>query len=545
MLLINDPYHKWTYISENGNDLYFKGQEEYARNILKRAQTCDPKNILEELDRYLCSLTHYNGGALETDKYIIAWTDHIRSWPLFYTLGYKQIVVSNSASKLKAHAGLDSLDDTSVIEFAMAGFVTGKDTLYNHLFSVQPGEFLLFDKQTGAVNTHKYFKYSPEQSNTKPQAEKMQELGRILDETTLEIIKKADGRTIWVPLSAGLDSRILLCKLHEHGYRNIETFTYGPRHNFEAIHAKRIAQTLNVPWRMIHLSPKTVKRYFNSSQREDFWDYAGNLKAIPCMREFSAMCYLHEHKIAKPGDIFLNGQSGDYITGGHIPAACFKDKAVERTDFTNALIGKHYSLWHSLKIDKNLKIAHDKIGHIIGGEWESQDTPEERAAQSEYWEYEGRQICYVVNGQRIYEFLGYNWEMPLWDKRLVDFCRTLFLSDKKDQFLYKAYLKDYNYKGLFPEKEPHLWRWPIPMLWVVVAAQFIGRIKGAKAKEQFYNKMRSHGHYSNQYAFFPPEYHRGTCQDARNVVSLYVPKWFEERQGYPDSVEQFKALEKL
>ena len=39
----------------------------------------------------------------------------------------------------------------------------------------------------------------------------------------------------------------------------------------------------------------------------------------------------------------------------------------------------------------------------------------------EKWEYEERQIKYVVNGQKTYDFWGVDWFLPLWDSEFVKF----------------------------------------------------------------------------------------------------------------------------
>ena len=528
MLLFDDSNHPWKYENQNNNIIYFKGDIATARNAFECAQDNASKNVIERLSGVFQKCMHFTSGAIENEKYIIAWTDHIRSWPIFYTPQQDSIIIANNARKLQERIGLHNVSKPHLTEFAMSGFVSGKYTIMKDLFCLQPGEFLLFDKTQSSLITKRYFQYTPDYSSSLSQEAKKQKLGQILDESIQEIINKAKDRTIWVPLSAGLDSRLLLCKLHEHGCKNLQTFTYGPDYNFEAIHAKKIAQILGVPWRMINLPNGKLKNYFDSSERQKFWQYADNLKTIPCMREFSAIYYLYEQNIAQPGDVFLNGQSGDYITGGHIFLNWFDDATVTSKHFFNAIIQKHYGLWAFLNTESNIPVIQDSIEASLAEDLNNKSSFIERAAQLESWEYDARQICYVVNGQRAYEFFGFEWEMPLWDKRLVQYCQTLTLQDKKNQSLFKAYLRNYNYKGLFPAKEPHIWRWPLPMLWVVAAAKFIGWIAGKKSKDHFYAAMRCHGHYANQYNFFPKGLHSLNYKNARNEVALYVALWLKE-----------------
>ena len=60
-------------------------------------------------------------------------------------------------------------------------------------------------------------------------------------------------------------------------------------------------------------------------------------------------------------DIIVNGNSGDFITGGHIPHIENIPKQIKNIDtFLNVLteehFNKHYSLWSSLKSEKNKKV---------------------------------------------------------------------------------------------------------------------------------------------------------------------------------------------
>ena len=520
--------------------LYFKGDATTARRALELVQETSRQNITEQLGGYFQSTIHYTAGAIETPKLIVAWVDHIRSWPIFYTARQNNIVIANNARRLQKQAGLNNVCQAGLTEFAMSGFVSGKYTIFQDLFCLQPGELLIFDKMKSSLETYRYFRYRPEYTNNQPQDVKKRELGRILDTITREIIERAQGRTIWVPLSAGLDSRLVLCKLHEHGYKNIRTLTYGPKYNFEALYAKKTAKTLGVSWDMISPGAAKIKHDFSAQRRRDFWQYADHYKAVPALSGFSALLHMHDNEYFEPGDIIINGQSGDFITGGHIPEACFKKAVISRDGFLKILTDKHYSLWAFLRTAGNLDIIHEKIAGLIGEDMQNKPQSEQRAGQAESWEYETRQACYVVNAQRLYEFLGCEWEMPLWDKRLVDFFATLSLADKQDQCLYKSYLRDYNYYGLFPRREKRIWRWPLFMLWVLPLAQIIGMATGRERKGRFYARMRYHGHYADQFGAYPLSLHKRTFMQARNGTALSVRQWIlESGLTLPDSTAEY------
>ncbi|NCT41656.1 MAG: asparagine synthase [Alphaproteobacteria bacterium] len=533
---LSNPGYQWQTQQENGISCHYRGERSVANDIVKLISLeNNADKLTEKIEECLSGLKDYTSGVVETPELIVAWVDHIRSWPVYYSYDEDQIYISNDARKVKEHAKLIQIDEAAAIEFAMSGYVTGKNTLYSSLFSLQPGEFLVWRKSDKKPLLKRYYRYIPDLKQKAEWTENQQALGGILDSLTHKIIERANGRTIWVPLSAGLDSRILLCKLHEHGYQRIKTFTYGPRYNFEAKHAKKIAERLSLPWQMIELSTKELRACFDDEQRKKFWDYADGLKSIPCMREYSAIHALHKSGEVKEGDIFLNGQSGDYITGGHIAPQLLRNGTSTADDFFNALIDKHYDLWSSLKTEDNIALMRERIASLLPEGFENTKANIDWATYAEMWEYDGRQVCYVVNGQRVYEFFGYDWEMPLWEKTLVDFCQNLPLEQKAEQALYKSYLRDYNYKGLFPSKEPYIWRWPMPMLWVVPIARLIGVFAGAKAKRKFYDRMRYYGHYANQYVFFPLSDHKKTYKNARNVISLHVRKWVWEEKSLFDA----------
>ena len=69
----------------------------------------------------------------------------------------------------------------------------------------------------------------------------------------------------------------------------------------------------------------------------------------------------------------------------------------------------------------------------------------------EVLEYEDRQVKYVINGQRLYEFFGYEWRLPLWDKLYLNFWESVPLKYKLDQNLFKDTLIKTNWGNVWKD----------------------------------------------------------------------------------------------
>ncbi len=466
----------------------------------------------------------------EQGDILVALVDHIRAFPVFYVETGEGCLLSNNARLLAGQAKPDDADEISALELMSAGYISGNRTLYKSLKCLQPGEMLVARKGQ-PVELLRWHKYIPDPAQNYNAERGRAELNDILDKSIRDVIARAGGRPIWVPLSGGLDSRIIAAKLHEHGAKSVETFSYGPKFNFEMVHARKVADALGYKWRHVRVSAKEAREYFENPERKKFWRFAENLKALPSMREYAAVLKLYETGELPRDAILINGQSGDYITGGHISDVWFEREISESDTLFKIILDKHYDLWKGLKAPQHQEKLKERIAELFPQNWKSFDKSKDWAVAQEAWEYDARQICLVVNGQRNYDYLGLDWELPLWEKPLVDFCSTLPLTEKRNQKLFKDYLRAYNYKNLFPAKEPYIWRWPAPMLWVLPVAKIIGIARGGQAKKNFYALMKYFGHYSNQYSFFPFALHKKISGQGRNIFSIYAYQWATENRG--------------
>ena len=63
-----------------------------------------------------------------------------------------------------------------------------------------------------------------------------------------------------MPLSGGLDSRLILSLLKLAGASDVVAFTYGTASSREAKISQQVAQSLDVPWYCVELSEAKVRQ---------------------------------------------------------------------------------------------------------------------------------------------------------------------------------------------------------------------------------------------------------------------------------------------
>lgn len=453
---------------------------------------------------------------IEAGDTVIAWVDRIRSTPLFFT---SEGNVSDEPAQLLPWDP-SRVDELAALEMAMAGYALGERTLDSSIRQLRAGEGLI--ATSGAIRSFRYYAYQPQGGR----AATSQLIGSVIDEIFGDTVERAGGANVLVPLSGGWDSRLILAKLIEHGCRHVSTFTYGSPSGHEIAVAQQVADRLGVSWTFIESSGTKLHREDEDRRRSHYWSYAARLSSVPSMAEYVALTSLADEGLLTPEDIVINGQTGDFITGGHIPP----DLAA--TDATQGLMlkkvtDKHLSLWAHLLTQANLEgVTDDVRDEIISGY--GQISEETLPWAFESWEYHERQAKFVVNGQRLYEFLGARWELPLWDPRFVDLWAGIDLADKLGQGAFLRYLREYDFKGIFTSIPRALWRWPRRYAWVVPVARALGLVRGTTAKDNFYERMNYHGRYKDQWEAYGSQTYRRYAGDMRNPVSLNAMKLLGE-----------------
>lgn len=400
----------------------------------------------------------------------VAAVDWVRSIPLAAAKVGDGWVVDDQPERLRRRAGFGAgeIDPNAALSVAMAGYTVDVAALYRGLDLLVPGELLWF--AAGKASRHRYYTYRPWRVRSRNPAALEAELA----ETTLAIMQRTlaslGGRPLVVPLSAGRDSRLIVSAARHLGYSNVHCFTYGRVGNFEAKASRAIAEKLGYPWKFVPATMANRRRFFDSEDYGRYLGFADSAASVPFVQDMAPLIELKKSGYVPDDAVMINGNSGDYISGNHILPPLRQpphglDAEARWRRILDALIGKHFTLWQSLATPSNRARIAALLRRSIERAGGALAEPEADHGLYEYAEFQDRQCKYVITGQRIYEFLGHEWRLPLWDNDYLRFWESVPLAEKAGQSLYARMLDNKNWGGVWRDVPVN--RKSVRPLWIV------------------------------------------------------------------------------
>jgi len=470
--------HGWRRFDEGRTALWFRGliPGTSPEALARVAATEGAEGLLRDLPG-LCG--HF-ALAATGPGWALAAVDRVRSTPLFFGRGEDRWQVGPAAGRIADRLGLGPADRSpdGALAVAMAGYTIGGDTLYGVLEQLRPGEAVSFGPG-GEARHHRYSVYRPWRIADVDG----ERLRRTLRDVTLSIFERliasAGGRPIVAPLSAGLDSRLVVSALAHLGYRNVRCFAYGLPGNHEAEASRQIAAHLGYEWTFVPLGIAAQKRTFASDLFRGYMAYADARSSTPFQQDLGVLARLRDGGWAPEDAIVINGNSGDFISGAHIPPALRQPPvglsvAARRQRVLEALYLKHFGLWQSLRTPEHKAAILARLDAEIDAVGAPFDDPAGDHGVYEFSECQDRQCKYVITGQRVYEYLGFDWRLPLWDPDYLDFWEGVPLEWKAGQRLYAEMLRREDWGGVWHDYAVNAKRirpgWVVPLRWIAKAA---------------------------------------------------------------------------
>jgi asparagine synthase (glutamine-hydrolysing) len=396
-----------------------------------------------------------------TDGSLVAAVDRARSIPIFYAHTGDDMYVSDDAYWVAEQLAEQDYDKLSIAEFLLAGYVTGQDTLFPMIKQLRAGELLLAKATPSGIQVTARTYYAFLHGGYITNFEKLlQEWDKALLSVFSRLIHSVNGRPIVIPLSGGKDSRLVAIMLKRLRYENVICLSYGLPGNRESEISKQVALRLGYRWEFVPYSRRLWYDSFHSKEYRAYERFADGLASIAHIQDWPAVWEMKAGSIIPEDSVFVPGHGGDVTAGGHIPTEFGRTNHVGEEDVLNAIISKYYNLWDIKKLDTSrvLKMNPDevrfrlkrKIHSLLGGL--SCETPEEAANALEQWNWRERQTKFIANSVRAYEFWGYDWRLPYWDKELLHFWQRVPLCYRLEMRLRKRYTQ--NIEARFGIKGP-------------------------------------------------------------------------------------------
>ena len=351
--------------------------------------------------------------------------DGSRIYPLFYSLCEHFSVCDNPYLLLNKNSHLDA---RSVDEYLCSGAVFAGKTLVEGIMQVKPFHFIVF--RDGEANEFEYWNYCTKAGEEKDCS--FEQLDFKFESAFRRMLESVKDRQIVVPLSGGLDSRLIVCMLKRLGYVNVVCYTVGRPENSELIIARKVVEKLGYRHYFIdNTSPEFVSTdYYSDPEFQRYCHFVGGLGNFLWVFEHFAVKWLTQNNIVEKNAVFVPGHSADFIAGSHL---------------IKALVTPDSSVGYLTSAIMNDSFEYGRRSSYVRNEIKSYFEANSRRGVSAHTNYlsfimQNRLAHQINNSARLYEFFGQEVRMPFWDVELLDLFKALPYKRLENCSLYVEYV---------------------------------------------------------------------------------------------------------
>jgi asparagine synthase (glutamine-hydrolysing) len=338
---------------------------------------------------------------------VIASVDHIRSIPLYYST--EEAIITDNPREIVGEVDPAYFAPVPEAEYLLTGYVTGKETLCPAVNTLEAGTLAMIDKDSGNININQHTEYYPSKPDRSNDLENDQEeLKQAISQAVERLCVVASDRPIYLLLSGGHDSKLILSELVKQEYDPVVALSFGRPDNSDVTMSETIANAVDVERKYVEYTGDTWNEWFRSDTRKEYCKLRHNMDFIPVHWAGPALSELERRDELPDDAVFVSGQTVGSI-GEHMPS---KEQVRTRSELIDYILDNHYVLWgrnaelsNTLRdrIDRNLKTG-DDLDFI---------------PMYEQWEWKERQSKWMSQDGSLYSFFGYDWWFPLFDKEVL------------------------------------------------------------------------------------------------------------------------------
>lgn len=344
-------------------------------------------------------------------------TDRTRSHHLLFTRAGDTWIISDDPQELRRHAPTWARDEQAAEVFLHAGFTPGTRTLAHEVYATPAGSVVeLRSDGTWSSRSWETYRYDTDPI-TSP--EEFAGVFRTALDTAVErVLQETDGRQLLVPLSGGLDSRLLAVWLKRHGARDVVTFTYGVPGSTEVAISRGVAEALEMDWFTVDLDPTEMARTWAGPDGVDFQKRTWGLTSLPHVQDWYALLQMRRNALIDTDAVFLPG----HTIVGNMHDEHLLEGGPSRNDVLTT-VARHHSLlqgdrsaWRHLPLLRRAVVqGAQEVSFPIGRGADLAGSGRSIQELVERVNLQERQAKYINESFKAYEAFGYGWALPMLD----------------------------------------------------------------------------------------------------------------------------------
>lgn len=383
--------------------------------------------VADDCDLRIATLNGHFIAIVEHEDKVYLVADKLRTYPLLYAVDDDDFIVADSADEMMRHLKHPALNADALPYYLASGYLYGEDTLVEGCYTLPPASVAV--AENGQVKLHTYYNRLHAKHHATP--DDIVYYRAITDRMVARLRTVAHGRQVVIPLSGGYDSRHVACLCRRAGLTDVVCYTYGTSGSDETAVAGRVAHLLGYPIHVMEYTPAMWRTVFDSGDAQRYMLSSANLNSIAHMYDLAVLYRMHSQGLIRPDAIFMPGHSGDFLAGTHF------------TDFVDSRNTVHWIYENYFNINVMRCADERKIKRQIAaqiGQFEPIDTLEASYEAIFQWNLNSRQPYYINNWNRVFEYFGHTWFMPLWDDEYLAFWSSISCVDRKRSDIYYDYL---------------------------------------------------------------------------------------------------------
>lgn len=363
------------------------------------------------------------------DEIVLA-TDLPRSHPLSYAFINDKWVVTDDVEQLRNEMVFRP-NQAQINAFKHTAFALGDETLVEGIYSTPAATLTrLFPDGTKTSEPIIEFRYS---ENPIENPELFTEhFSKALDETFGRLLENAGSRELVIPLSGGLDSRLIAIWLKKLNAPNITCFTYGKPDSTESRISRQVADDLGLKWIYISMEPEEVRRAWNKHS-DAFLRATWKGTSLPHVQDWFSLFQMKQNNVISQDAIFLPGHT---IVGNMHDESLVEHNPTKSERLESAL--RHYAnmqgKWQTAS--RLPAIQQELVSKISSFK---DDGPRSRQSFFESLNVYNRQAKYINNSMSSYEYFGYSWALPMLEKEVWQ----TWLTGSQDLTLSRRWYKEF------------------------------------------------------------------------------------------------------